>query len=83
MTHQYRFSVEDVTCEKCDARVRSALLAFPGALQVDLERTPQNEATVVFTTNEAVAPEQIETAIVQQSEGTTHHYQVRWDNPEL
>jgi copper chaperone CopZ len=80
MTYQHRFHVEDVTCEKCDARVRNALLALPGAQHVDLVRTPQNEAAVVFTTTELLALQQIEVAITEQSTGTTHHYQVRWDD---
>ncbi len=80
MGHQHRFHVEDVTCEHCDARVRNALLALPGAQNVELVRTPQDEALVVFTTVETLSPEQIETAITQQSVGTTHHYRVRWDD---
>lgn len=79
MSYQYHFYVEDVTCEHCDARVRRALSALPGAENVELIRTPQNEADVVLTTIEALSPEQIETAIIQQSAGTTHHYSVRWD----
>ncbi len=82
MDHRHIFHVEDVTCEHCDARVRNALLALLGAKQVDLVRTPQDEAAVVFTTSEALAHEQIETAITQQSAGTTHHYRVRWDAVE-
>jgi len=78
MDYQHHFHVEDVTCEKCDARVRNALLALPGAQQVELVRTPQDEAEVVFTTTEVIAPTQIEEAIEQQSVGTTHHYRVRW-----
>ncbi len=80
MAHQHRFHVEDVTCEKCDARIRNALLALPGAQQIDLVRTPQDEAAVIFTTDEPLPPQQIEAAITQQSIGTTHHYQVRWDD---
>lgn len=78
MSYQHHFHVEDVTCEKCDARVRNALLALPGAQQVELVRTPQDEAEVVFTTTEILSPTQIEAAIVQQSVGTTHQYRVRW-----
>ncbi|HYA98637.1 MAG TPA: heavy-metal-associated domain-containing protein [Ktedonobacteraceae bacterium] len=78
MSYQHHFHVEDVTCEKCDARVRNALLALPGAQQVEYVRTPQDEAEVVFTTTEIVSPTQIEEAIEQQSAGTTHHYRVRW-----
>jgi copper chaperone CopZ len=80
MTQSYHFHVEDVTCEKCDARIRNALLALPGAQQVLLERTPEDEAVVVFTTHEELSPEQIETAITEQSKGTSHLYQVRWDS---
>jgi copper chaperone CopZ len=79
MEYQHQFHVEDVTCEKCDARVRNALLALPGAQAVELVRTPQDEAAVLFTTTEVLDPEQIETAITHQSIGTTHHYRVRWD----
>lgn len=78
MDHQHHFHVEDVTCEHCDARVRNALLALPGAQKVELVRTPQDEAEVIFTTTEPVSPAQIETAITQQSIGTTHNYRVRW-----
>jgi copper chaperone CopZ len=81
MEYQHKFYVEDVTCERCDVRVRNALMALPGAQVVELVRTPQNEAAVLFTTTEVLAPEQIEAAIVQQSIGTTHHYRVRWDAP--
>ena len=81
MEYQHRFHVEDVTCEQCDARVLNALLALPGAQNVELVRTPQDEAAVLFTATEVLVPEQIETAITQQSVGTTHHYRVRWDPP--
>jgi len=81
MEYQHQFHVEDVTCEHCEARVRNALLALPGAQVVELVRTPQDEAEVLFTTTAVLAPEQIEAAITQQSIGTTHHYRVRWDAP--
>ncbi|TMC19767.1 MAG: heavy-metal-associated domain-containing protein [Chloroflexi bacterium] len=78
MSYQHYFAVEDVTCEKCDARIRNALLTLPGALHVELVRTPQNIADVLLTTTEALSLEQIETVITQQSVGTTHNYRVRW-----
>ena len=80
MSYQHKFLVEDVTCEKCDARIRNALTALPGTEQVELVRTANNEADVIFTTSEQLSPEQIETAITQQSTGTSHHYQVRWND---
>lgn len=78
MAHRYEFRVEDVTCEKCEARVRAALEELPGAQQIELLRTPQDEAVVVFETNQAIERQTIERAIEQQSAGTTHHYQVHW-----
>ncbi|EFH85896.1 heavy-metal-associated domain-containing protein [Ktedonobacter racemifer] len=78
MSHQYHFQVEDVTCEKCDARIRQALLALPGTQQVELTRTQDNEATVILTTAEDLPTTHIETAIEQQSAGTSHQYKVRW-----
>ncbi len=82
MKYQHRFHVEDVTCEQCEARVRRALLALPGAQSVELVRTSQDEAAVFFTATEALGAEQIETAIARQSVGTTHHYRVRWETPK-
>ncbi|GHO84779.1 heavy-metal-associated domain-containing protein [Dictyobacter formicarum] len=79
MSYQQRFLVEDVTCEKCDARVRSALLSLPGAEQVELTRVPRDRAAVVLTSSEVIPAAQIESAIVQQSAGTDHHYQVVWN----
>ena len=79
MSYQQRFLVEDVTCEKCDARVRSALLSLPGAEQVELTRVLHDKAAVVLTSREAIPAAQIEDAIARQSAGTDHHYQVRWD----
>lgn len=79
MDHHHHFHVEDVTCEQCDERVRTALLALPGAQKVELVRTPQDEAQVIFTTSERLSAEQIETAISRQSAGTAHQYRVRWD----
>ncbi|GCE21110.1 heavy-metal-associated domain-containing protein [Dictyobacter kobayashii] len=79
MSYQQHFLVEDVTCEKCDARIRSALESLPGTEQVELTRTPHDEASVVLTTSKPIPPELIETAIIGQSVGTTHNYQVRWD----
>lgn len=80
MIHQYTFRVEDVTCEKCEVRIREALEGLPGAQQIELVRTPQDEAEVVFAANEAITPETIENVIERKSVGTTHHYHVRWEN---
>ena len=80
MTHQYNFHVEDVTCEKCDARIKEALAALPGAQIIDYARTPEDEALVHFVASEALSTQQIEEAIAQKSVGTTHQYHVRWDN---
>jgi copper chaperone CopZ len=79
MTHQYAFRVEDVTCEKCDARIKNALAALPGVQTIDYVRTPENEAQVRCVSTEALSSQQIEESIVQQSAGTTHQYRVRWD----
>ena len=79
MSYQYNFHVEDVTCEKCDARVREALTELPGALEVQLVRTPQDEAQVVLTSSEVIPHPLIEQVIVQKSVGTTHQYRVRWE----
>jgi copper chaperone CopZ len=80
MTYQYNFHVEDVTCEKCDARIKEALAALPGAQIIDYVRTPEDEAKVHFVASEALSTRQIEEIIAQKSLGTTHQYQVRWDN---
>ncbi len=80
MTYQYNFHVEDVTCEKCDARIKEALAALPGAQIIDYVRTPEDEAKVHFVAREALSTQQIEETIAQKSAGTTHQYQVRWDN---
>ncbi len=79
MTHQYAFCVEDVTCEKCDARIKNALVALPGVQTIDYVRTPENEAWVRCVSTEALSSQQIEESITQQSAGTTHQYRVRWD----
>ncbi|HLZ58644.1 MAG TPA: heavy-metal-associated domain-containing protein [Ktedonosporobacter sp.] len=78
MTHQYEFHVQDVTCEKCEVRIREALESLPGAEQIELVRTPQDEAEVVFRSRQTIEPHTIESVIEQKSQGTTHHYQVRW-----
>lgn len=78
MSYQHYFAVEDVTSEECDARIRSALLTLPGALRVELVRTPQNIADVLLTTTDVLSLEQIERVIRQKSVGTTHNYRVRW-----
>ena len=79
MPHTYNFLVEDVTCEKCDARMREALTGLPGTLAVQLTRTPQDQAEVTLTTSEAIEPQIIEQAVEQKSAGTTHQYHVRWN----
>jgi hypothetical protein len=79
MPYQYNFHVEDVTCEKCDVRVREALTGLPCALEVQLVRTPQDEAQVVLTASEAIPHPLIEQTIAQKSVGTTHQYRVRWE----
>jgi copper chaperone CopZ len=80
MTYQYNFHVEDVTCEKCDTRIKEALAALPGAQIIDYVRTPEDEARVHFVASEALSGRQIEETIAQKSVGTTHQYHVRWDN---
>jgi copper chaperone CopZ len=76
--HQYNFRVEDVTCEKCDVRIREALASLPGILRFDYVRTPENEAEVTLVSSENLAPQLIEECIEQKSVGTTHHYRVLW-----
>jgi copper chaperone CopZ len=76
--HQYEFAVRDVTCEKCDARIREAVEGLPGAVQVELVRTPENEALVSFESDQEIAPTLIERAIEARSAGTEHDYRVRW-----
>jgi copper chaperone CopZ len=80
MTYQYNFHVEDVTCEKCDARIKDALAALPGVQSINYVRTPENEAKVLFMSNDALSSQQIEESIAQKSIGTTHQYRVRWDH---
>ncbi len=80
MTYQYDFHVEDVTCEKCDARIKEALASLPGAQIIDYIRTPEDEAKIHFVTSEALSADQIEETIAQKSAGTSHQYQVRWDH---
>ncbi len=79
MAHQYNFRVEDVTCEKCDIRIREALEGLPGAQHIEMVRTPRDEAEVVLQTSEIIAPELIEEVIAGKSSGTTHHYRVLWN----
>ena len=79
MAYQYAFHVEDVTCEKCDARIKDALIALPGVQAIDYVRTPENEAQVRCMSTEALSSQQIEESIAQKSAGTTHQYRVRWD----
>jgi copper chaperone CopZ len=75
---QYVFHVEDVTCEKCEARIREALENLPGSADVKLVRTPQDEAEVQFAASQEISLPLIEQAIMEKSAGTTHTYRVRW-----
>jgi copper chaperone CopZ len=72
------FAVRDVTCERCEARIREALEALPGALAVDMVRIPDDQAYVSFESAGPIDPATIERAIEQQSAGTEHDYRVRW-----
>jgi copper chaperone CopZ len=72
------FAVQDVTCEKCDARIREAVEGLPGAARIELVRTPENAARVAFERDEAIAADVIERAIEAKSSGTEHDYRVRW-----
>ena len=78
MTHQHSFRVEDVTCEKCDIRIREALESLPGVQHIEMVRTPSDEAEVVLQSSQIIAPELIEERIAQKPAGTTHHYRVLW-----
>jgi copper chaperone CopZ len=75
---RYEFAVLDVTCEKCDARVREAVEGLPGAVRVEVVRTPHDEAQVAFESEEAIASDLIVRVIEAQSAGTEHDYRVRW-----
>jgi copper chaperone CopZ len=77
---RYEFTVVDVTCEKCDARIREAVESLPGAVAVQLLRTPVDEATVSFESADPIAAETIEQAIEAKSAGTEHDYRVRWSS---
>jgi copper chaperone CopZ len=76
---RYEFTVVDVTCEKCDARIREAVEDLPGAAAVRLIRTPDDVALVSFESAEEVPTATIERAIESKSAGTEHDYRVRWD----
>jgi copper chaperone CopZ len=78
MTHHYTFRVEDVTCEKCDARIHAALASLPGAQHIEYVRTPSDEAEITFVSSEDVPRHVIEEAIAAKSTGTTHTYRVHW-----
>ena len=75
---RYEFTVEDVTCEKCDARIRDAVEGLPGAKLVRYVRTPADEALVSFEADETIGADVIEQAIEAKSAGTEHDYRVRW-----
>jgi copper chaperone CopZ len=76
--HRYEFAVVDVTCEKCDARIREAVEELPGAIRVEYRRTPDDEGHVSFESDETIAADVIERAIEAKSAGTEHDYRVRW-----
>jgi copper chaperone CopZ len=78
--HRYEFAVRDVTCEKCDVRIREAVEGLPGAGRIEFVRTPEDEAHVSFESDQAIAAEAIEQAIEAKSVGTEHDYRVRWVN---
>ena len=75
---RYEFTVVDVTCEKCDARIRDAVEGLPGAAAVEVVRTPDDVALVAFESAEEIATATIERAIESKSAGTEHDYRVRW-----
>jgi copper chaperone CopZ len=70
--------VEDVTCEKCVARVEAALGSLPGVSDIVVERQPDDTALVTWTAATDIDPSEVETRIAAASAGTEHHYQVRW-----
>jgi copper chaperone CopZ len=76
--HRYEFAVQDVTCEKCDARIREAVEGLPGATAIEYVRTPDDEARVSFQSDEMIGADVIERAIEAKSTGTEHDYRVRW-----
>jgi len=78
MAYLYNFRIEDVTCEKCDARLREALTALPGTQLVNYVRTPEDEAEVKLIAQEALSSQLIEETVAGKSVGTTHQYRVRW-----
>ncbi|GEM_PF-2915945 len=81
---QYEFIVEDVMCEKCEARIRHALEDLPNTEEVDLNRLPHDEARVILTARDTIPQETIEQKVSQasigaeQEVGSPRHYQVRW-----
>ncbi|HEY4025202.1 MAG TPA: heavy-metal-associated domain-containing protein [Candidatus Dormibacteraeota bacterium] len=75
---RYEFAVQDVTCGRCEARIREALESLPGAMAVDLVRIPENQACISFESAIPVDAATIERAIEQKSVGTEHHYKVLW-----
>lgn len=75
---RYEFTVVDVTCEKCEARVLAAVEGLPGADEIQVLRTPEDEARVSFVSEEQIPADVIERAVESKSAGTEHDYRVRW-----
>jgi copper chaperone CopZ len=80
MTREISFHIQDVTCEKCEARLQSALAGLPGVEDIRLTRAPQDEADVLVRSRDDLARAAIEEVVEKSSAGTTHNYRVRWQD---
>ena len=75
--YRYNCLVTDVTCVRCEERIRQALLAVPGIIAVEVERDGERRAAEVRAWVQAVVPSvSLKRAIEEASVGTRHRYQV-------
>lgn len=77
---RHTFRVEDVTCYRCEDRIRAALAALPGVRRIDLTARA-GYAMVTIEAPTALARSQIDRAVEVAAEGTNHHYRVTWRGP--
>jgi copper chaperone CopZ len=80
MAETYEFHILDVTCEKCEVRLKAALGDLTGVEDVKLVRTPEDEADVILTAGESLVSALIEQVVEAASAGTDHDYRVRWES---
>jgi copper chaperone CopZ len=78
MAQTYSCYVDDVTCEKCVARVETALQGITGVTDVTVTRQPNDIAEVSWSAEQPIAPAEVEERVAAASQGTEHHYHVRW-----